>query len=128
MLPALLPTLFLAAACAGWHPDAVGFYPGTVMSSGEQRPIDTWIEQTPDGRLRGRYVLHEPDRDVPGILAPIADAGCEAASFQWTDLYGTGIATLRFFPNSHCFEGTWGEAETNPALTWHACTRERVTS
>lgn len=123
-----LPALLLAAACAGWHPDAVGFYPGTAMSSGRQQPIDTWIEESPDGRLRGRYVLHEPGRDVSGTLDAVADAGCETASFQWTDLYGTGRATLRFFPTAHCFEGAWGLDEPDPSLTWHACTRDKVTS
>ena len=119
------------AACTNWHPAVVGHYPGTVMSQG-MKPIDAWIEQAPDGRLQGRYVLHEPDRDVEGTLAPVADAPepghCEAALFQWTDLYGTGLARLEFYPAHQCFEGAWGREVIQPNLVWHACIRTRVTS
>ena len=123
----MLTAVALAAACAAWHPAAVGYYPGTVESIG-QKPIDTWIEQDPDGRLSGRYVLHEPGRDVEGTLAPAGDEGCNVAVFRWTDLYGSGLARLEFFPDRRCFEGAWGQLVINPTLTWHACTRERVTS
>ena len=123
----MLPAVVLAAACAAWHPAVVGFYPGTVESVG-QKPIDTWITETPEGQLQGHYVLHEPDRDVTGTLDAVGDDGCEVAVFRWTDVYGTGLARLHFFPERRCFEGAWGRLVINPTLTWHACTRERVTS
>ncbi len=124
----MLAGLVLAASCAAWHPAVVGHYPGTVVSSGQEQPVDTWIELTPDGRLQGRYVLHEPTRDVPGTLAPVGDEGCNAALFQWTDLYGSGVTRLRFHPEAKCFDGSWGVVATNPTLFWHACTQDRVTS
>ncbi len=131
MLPGLLTSLahaaLLVASCAAWHPQVVGTYPGTVWSEGE-KSIDTWIELAPDGRLQGRYILHEPGRDVPGTLAPLGDDDCQVGLFQWTDLYGTGLARLEFNPDRHCFEGAWGRQTINPTLVWHACTRERVTS
>ena len=123
----MLAGLVLAGACAAWHPAAAGFYPGTVESMGE-KPIDTWITETADGRLAGRYVLHEPDRDVEGTLDPVGDAGCNVAVFRWTDVYGTGVAQLNFIPERRCFEGAWGRLTINPTLVWHACTRDRVTS
>ncbi len=124
----MLAAIALAAACYAWHPQAVGHYPGTAMSSGQETPIDTWIELSPDGRLQGRYVLHEPTRDVEGTLAPAGDDGCEVAAFQWTDIYGTGVARLRFHPAARCFEGAWGVAVVTPTLPWRACVRDRVTS
>ena len=127
MLPALAAATILTALCPGWHPAVTGFYPGIVQSDGE-KSIETWIELTPDGRLQGRYVLHEPKRDVPGVLAPVGDADCEVGMFRWTDLYGTGLAELHFYPERHCFEGAWGGDKINPGLVWHACIRERVTS
>ena len=128
----MLAAVAFAAACAAWHPQVVGWYPGTVMSAGE-KPIDTWIELGADGMLRGRYVLHEPGRDVEGTLEAAGgtaggDDGCEVAVFRWTDLYGTGLARLRFYPASRCFEGAWGVQTISPALEWRACVRERVTS
>ncbi len=122
----MLPALFLAAACVGWHADATGFYRGEVESVGP-KAIDTWIEAGKDG-LEGRYVLHEPNRDVSGTLEPLGDADCNVALFQWTDLYGTGIARLRFFPDRHCFEGNWGRDEPLTTLPWHSCTEAKVTS
>ena len=71
------------------------------------KAIDTWIEDGKDG-LQGHYVLHEPDRDVTGTLEPVGDATCDVAVFQWTDIYGTGIARLHFFTDRHCFEGIGG--------------------
>ena len=123
----MLAAITVAAACAAWHPAAVGYYPGTVESVGE-KPIETWITEAPDGRLQGHYILHEPGREVQGTLDPVADDGCQAALFRWTDLYGTGLARLRFHPEHRCFEGAWGRLTINPTLVWHACTRDRVTS
>ena len=76
----------------------------------------------------GHYVLHEPTRDVAGMLDPVHDDGCDAAVFRWSDLYGTGVARLQFFPDRHCFEGAWTLGDRNPTLDWQSCTRERVTS
>ena len=123
----MLAALVVAAACAAWHPEAAGHYVGTVESLGE-KTIDTWIGVAPDGRLAGRYVLHEAGRDVSGTLEALGDDGCDTARFQWTDLYGTGVAQLHFYVARHCFEGSWGRAAANPALEWRSCTRERVTS
>ena len=103
----MLSALVLIAGCAAWHPQAEGYYPGTVMSAGE-KAIDTWIEQGADGRLRGRYVLHEPTRDVEGTLDAVGDDGCEVALFRWTDVYGTGVARLRFFSGAAVFRGGLG--------------------
>ena len=122
----MLAALALAAACAGWHGAAAGHYLGTVESQGP-KPIDTEIMDTPAG-LSGTYVLHEPTRDVEGKLEPLGDEDCNVALFRWTDLYGTGLARLRFFPGYRCFEGSWGREQLNPALTWHSCTRTPVTS
>lgn len=121
------PALAIALACAAWYPAATGYYPGTVESDG-MKPIETWIEQAPDGRLQGRYTLHEPTRQVQGTLDPVGDDGCEVAVFRWTDIYGTGLARLRFDTGRHCFEGAWGRETILPQLVWHACTRERPIS
>lgn len=123
MLPALL---LAAAACTGWHADAVGFYRGEVESIGP-KAIDTWIEDSPTG-LRGRYVLHEPDHDVPGTLEAVGDEACDIALFQWTDIYGTGIARLHFYPDRHCFEGNWGRDQPLAQLPWRSCAEGKVTS
>jgi hypothetical protein len=123
----MLATLALTLACAAWHPQATGFYPGVAESDG-LKPIDTWIEETQDGRLRGHYIIHEPGRDVSGTLDPVGDDGCNVAVFRWSDVYGEGLARLVFTPERHCFAGAWGHAVVNPALIWHACVRERVTS
>lgn len=123
----MLGALLIAASCAAWHPTVAGHYLGTVESIGE-KAIDTWIEETPAGLLAGRYVLHEPGRDVPGTLEAVGDEGCDTAIFRWTDLYGTGLARLTFYPERKCFEGAWGHEVILPRLVWHSCTRERVTS
>ena len=122
----MLVALALAAACAGWHPAAAGHYLGEVQSQGP-KIIDTWLEDTGAG-LAGTYILHEPTRDVPGTLEALGDDDCNVALFRWTDLYGTGIARLRFHPAAHCFEGSWGKESLNPELTWHSCTQTPVTS
>ena len=122
----MLGALLLVAACAGWHADVGGTYKGMVESRGPKE-IDTTIEDTPSG-LAGSYVLHEETRDVAGTLEPIGDDGCDVALFRWTDVYGTGVARLHFYPDRHCFEGDWGTEQTDPALTWRSCTRGRVTS
>jgi hypothetical protein len=123
----MLPALLIAAACAAWHGGAAGHYLGEVQSQGP-KTIDTWLEETPDG-LAGSYVLHEPGREVQGTLEALGDdADCHVALFRWSDLYGTGIARLRFYPAQHCFEGSWGRETVNPALTWRSCTQTRVTS
>ncbi len=123
----MLPALAIAAACTAWHPAAAGFYPGIVESQGPKR-IDAWITEAPDGRLSGRYILHEPGRDVPGTLEPAADGACNEAWFRWTDLYGTGTARLQFHPDRHCFEGVWGAGMTVPTLPWTTCNKPAVTS
>ena len=82
----MLPALLLAAACAGWHADATGFYRGEVESIGP-KAIDTWIEDSAAG-LHGRYVLHEPSHDVSGTLEALGDESCDVGLFQWTDIYG----------------------------------------
>ncbi len=69
-------------------------------------------------------MLHEPDRDVPGTLEPVGDDGCDVALFQWTDVYGTGMARLHFFPDRHCFEGDWGRRGQPLATSWRSCTKE----
>ncbi len=123
----MLAAVVLAAACSAWHPAASGFFPGIVESVGP-KPIDTWIEEGADGRLQGRYLLHEPGRDVPGTLDPLGDETCGVAIFRWSDLYGSGLARLEFDVARHCFEGAWGHLTIQPTLVWHACARERVTS
>ena len=124
----MLPALALTAACAAWEPAVAGYYEGVVESRGEKR-IETWLSVTPEGRLQGHYVLHEAERVVRGTLEPVAAAvPCETAVFQWTDVYGTGVAQLRFFPERHCFEGAWGMGAVRDDLAWRSCTRERVTS
>ena len=122
----MLPALFLVAACAGWHADAIGFYRGEVESIGP-KAIDTWIEDSPTG-LRGRYVLHERDHDVSGTLEALGDESCDVGLFQWTDIDGTGVARLRFFPDRHCFEGNWGREEPLAQLPWRSCVEGKVTS
>ena len=122
----MLAALALAAACAGWHAGVTGDYLGTVESQGP-KAIDTAIIETPSG-LAGSYVLHEPTREVPGTLEALGDEDCNVALFRWTDVYGTGIARLRFYPGAHCFEGSWGREQLNPVLTWKSCTRTPVTS
>ena len=122
----MLAALTLAAACAAWHGQAVGHYLGEVQSEGP-KAIDTWLEDTPAG-LAGTYVLHEPTREVSGTLEALGDADCGVALFRWTDLYGSGIARLQFHLPQRCFEGSWGRAALNPALTWHSCTQTAVTS
>ena len=122
----MLPALLLVAACAGWHGAAAGHYNGEVESQGK-KAIDTWLEETTKG-LSGTYVLHEPTREVTGTLEPLGDEDCGVAVFRWTDLYGTGIARLHFFPAEHCFEGTWGGEQVNPLLTWRSCTHTQDVS
>jgi hypothetical protein len=122
------PILAVAASCAAWHPAATGFYAGPVISGGTTQTIDTWITLDDDGRLSGRYVLHEAARDVHGTLEMVADDGCNTTLFRWTDLYGNGIKRLQFFPAEHCFEGTWGRLVLNPQLTIGTCNRPKVTS
>ncbi|GAC1344444.1 MAG: hypothetical protein NVSMB18_22040 [Acetobacteraceae bacterium] len=122
----MLAALVLAATCSAWHGLAAGHYVGEVQSEGP-KVIDTWLEATPAG-LAGTYVLHEPGREVPGILEALGDEACEVALFRWTDLYGTGVARLHFYPAQHCFEGSWGRAQPSPTLTWHSCTQTPVTS
>jgi hypothetical protein len=114
-------------ACTAWHPAATGFYPGVVESTGPKN-IDTWIDETPDGRLAGHYVLHEETRDVQGTLDPVGDEDCDIAIFRWSDIYGSGLTRLTFDTTHHCFDGAWGRLTINPTLVWHACIRERVTS
>ena len=126
-MPLLAALVLAAATCGAWHDPASGFYPGIVESNGPKH-IDTWIDQAPDGRLEGRYVLHEPNREVPGTLAPLGDESCNVAIFQWTDLYGSGLVRLEFDPDHHCFDGAWGGLAIEPNLVWHACIRNRVTS
>ena len=123
----MLAAVALAAACGAWHPGAAGFYPGTVESVGPHS-IDTWIEETADGRLQGHYVLHEPTRDVTGTLDPVGDESCGVTVFRWTDIYGSGLARLQFDLERHCFDGAWGRLVILPNLQWHACARQRVTS
>ena len=122
----MLP-LLVAAACGAWHGQVAGYYPGVVESSGQQQAIETWIEQTPAG-LAGRYVLHEPGRDVPGTLEALGDDGCQVAVFRWRDVYGTGVLRLRFLPGRRCFEGEWGVIAVDPTLTYTSCARDPVTS
>ena len=124
----MLPAIVLAAACATWHPGVLGYYPGTVANAGDMHPIDAWITETTDGHLQGHYILHEPLRDVPGTLAPLSDSACDTATFQWTDLYGTGIVELQFYPARRCFEGNWGAETPQAQLPWHACTRDKPVS
>ena len=123
----MLAALLLAAStCAGWHADVVGSYLGEVESRGP-KAIDTVITETATG-LAGTYVLHEETRDVTGTLEPLGDAGCEVALFKWTDIYGTGVARLRFHPAQRCFEGSWGLEEPRADLPWRSCVRTRMTS
>jgi len=122
----LAAAVALAAACAAWHGPAAGHYLGEVQSQGP-KAIDTWLEETPAG-LAGTYVLHEPTREVNGTLQALGDEDCEVALFKWTDVYGTGIARLRFYPRAHCFEGSWGREAVNPQLTWHSCIQTRAIS
>ena len=122
----MLPALLLAAACAGWHGVVAGHYRGEVESQGT-KSVDTWIEETPAG-LAGSYVLHERSRDVVGTLEALGEEGCNVGLFRWTDIYGAGVARLRFDPARRCFEGSWGRERVNPQLVWRSCGRSRVTS
>ncbi len=122
----MFAALLLAATCATWHGDVAGHYSGEVESMGP-KAIDTWLEETTAG-LAGTYILHEPTREVTGTLQALGDADCEVGLFRWTDLYGTGLARLRFYPAQHCFEGSWGQEQVSPQLTWRSCIETRVTS
>ena len=125
---ALLPTLLVAAACAsGWHEAVTGHYDGWVQSN-NLMTVETWIEVAPDGRLSGRYLLHETGRDVPGVLEPAADGNCQEAWFRWTDLYGSGTVRLQFYPDRHCFEGVWGAGLEVPTLPWTTCDKPPAVS
>jgi len=123
----MLAAVLLVAACADWHGAVAGHYLGTVESAGP-KAVDTWIEPAPDGGLAGSYVLHEPERDVQGRLEWLGDDGCDAGLFRWTDLYGTGIARLRFHPAQRCFEGEWGLDRLSAGLYWRSCAQAAVTS
>jgi hypothetical protein len=119
--------LLAAASCADWHARAVGHYLGQVESQGP-KAVDTWLEAAPGGALTGTYLLHEPKRDVQGSLDYLSDDGCGAALFQWHDLYGTGIARLRFDLERRCFEGEWGQDQLRAGLYWRSCAQAAVTS
>ena len=126
----MLAALAIAAGCGAWQPQVTGYYEGTVESRGEKR-IETWIDITPEGRLQGHYILHEPTRKVHGTLDAVngsASMPCETTIFTWTDLYGTGLARLRFHPERRCFDGAWGTQAIRAELTWQSCIRDRVTS
>jgi hypothetical protein len=112
----MLVALLVVAACADWHGQVAGHYLGQVESQGP-KAVDTWIEEAPGGTLAGSYVLHEARRDVQGTLDYLGDDGCDSALFRWTDLYGTGIARLRFHPEQRCFEGEWDWTGSIPDFT-----------
>ena len=122
----MLPALLLAAACAAWHADATGFYRGEVESIGP-KPIDTWIEDGPAG-LVGHYVLHEPDRDVPGTLEPLGDARLRSRPLPMDRPLRHRHRPPPFLPDRHCFEGSWGADQPLDRLPWHSCAQSRVTS
>lgn len=108
------------ARLAGWYEN------GVVGPRGATSPIDTWLTADGEGRLQGRYVIHERRGDAPGTLDFQAWTGCRTARFRWHDRYGTGVAEFRFRDGiGPSFEGNYGDEEPVASLIWTGAMRDK---
>jgi hypothetical protein len=99
----VLLTLVPAAA----QPDIAGTYRGTIINNQTEIPVDTVLREK-GGRISGSYVLHDPtDGDVTGSISEVAVTAAGVATLTWTDMYGSGSATLTFTPDGGSFSGKW---------------------
>lgn len=99
--------LVLAPLAPAMAQDIAGTYEGTMINNRVEVPAETVIVQK-GGVVTGSYVIHDPvDGDVKGKISEVDLADNGVYTLTWTDMYGSGGATLSFAPDGQSFNGKW---------------------
>lgn len=101
-----------------WTVQAVGSYESRIWTGGNIIPATTEFIQSTDGSLRGRYILFEPGKSVPGVLSDCQAVAVEMLRCGWQDQYGTGVLEVSFSGDFSQFNGFWGTDNEEPWLRW----------
>ena len=104
-----------ALALEGCFAESIGPWRGPVLNGPGLQTMDAEFEIDAQGRLAGRYHVHDA---VPfdGTLTDFQQTGPCEADLSWHDRYGSGVVHIRFEPGQGRFLGYWGGDQPNPAL------------
>jgi hypothetical protein len=84
-----------------------GTFLGCAVSGETWVPISTELKSG-DGTISGTYVFIESSgRRVPGALRLLETNPPGSITLEWTDIYGSGKAELRFNRGGNRFDGVW---------------------
>jgi hypothetical protein len=104
----LLASLPGAALAAEIGPEALaGLYRGEVFNNVDMDAVTTTFRFEADGRLTGTYEVDEEEGAFKGRISNVRFEGPYTISFEWTDKFGEGFATVEFARDFASFTGEW---------------------
>jgi hypothetical protein len=107
----LLPALSSSAQAPDYSSFA-GVFIGTVYNEGAYNRMVTTLVITPNGRLRGDYIVEGDTGTFNGNLSNPRISDSHTLSFEWTDKHGEGFEVLEFSGDYNSFSGYWGNRDS----------------
>jgi hypothetical protein len=97
----------------------LGTYHGEVYNNVDLDPVTTIFKLERNGHLVGEYIVDEEDGEFRGHISSIQFEGPNAISFEWTDKFGEGFATIEFSKDYQSFAGEWIDKLGSDPLPWN---------
>jgi hypothetical protein len=95
-----------------------GTYQGEVYNNVDLDPVTTIFKLEASGRLTGEYRVDEEDGEFRGRISSIQFIDSHTISFEWTDKFGEGSATVEFSQDYQRFAGEWTDNLGSDPLPW----------
>jgi hypothetical protein len=118
LVGALVSALTLSAAENSIE-QLLGTYQGEVYNNVDLDPVTTIFKLERNGHLVGEYIVDEEDGEFRGRISGIQFEGPNAISFEWTDKFGEGFATIEFSKDYQSFAGEWIDKLGSDPLPWN---------
>lgn len=84
-----------------------GIYHGEVFNNVDLDAVTTTFRFESDGRITGTYEVDEEEGAFKGRISNVRFEGPYTISFEWTDKFGEGFATVEFARDYSSFTGEW---------------------
>jgi hypothetical protein len=96
-----------------------GTYKGEVYNNSDLDAVTTTFRFERDGRISGNYEVNEEEGSFKGHISNVRFEGPRTISFEWTDKFGEGFATVEFASDYQSFAGEWTDKLGSSPLPWN---------
>jgi hypothetical protein len=95
-----------------------GTYKGEVYNNSDLDAVTTTFRFERDGRISGNYEVDEEEGSFKGHISNVRFEGPRTISFEWTDKFGEGFATVEFASDYQSFVGEWTSKDSKSPSPW----------